>query len=287
LDIVHDRCRLPDVRDDQKHRGSELFDIYALELSLASKMKNLLKTKELYEKTKGLTAAVKNPKSQSIIRECWGKMFGNEGSWQKAYTEFYTAFTSYQEAGDATSAKTCLKYVVVANMLAKGEHNPFAAPEARVYQSDPDITPLINLRAAYDKRDVDAFSKCLDASFRSSDEFIQTHMTQTVEEFHRLAALKLLKSYSRIKISELATKLQIPAEKTEEVLIQLILDGRLGGKIDQVKGVLDLSQRAAGGDADRYNALEQWSNVLENLDKNMQQPTGGRGGGYAMMMGGW
>eukprot|EP00456_Euglypha_rotunda_P060670 TRINITY_DN5077_c0_g1_i7.p1 TRINITY_DN5077_c0_g1~~TRINITY_DN5077_c0_g1_i7.p1 ORF type:complete len:505 (-),score=100.83 TRINITY_DN5077_c0_g1_i7:40-1374(-) len=288
LDIIHNRCRLPDGNDDRKNHGTELFDIYALELSIASKTKNLLKTKELYERTKDL-GGLKNPKSQSIIRECWGKMFGNEGNWPRAYKEFYDAFTNYQEASDADSAKRCLKYVVVANMLAKGEHNPFSAPEARIYQADPDITPIINLRAAYDKREVEAFGKCLEAFNKTADDYIKSHMTSTVEEFQRLAALKLLKSYRRIRISELASKLQIGEEKTEELLIQLILDSRLSGRIDQIKGVLDLSQRGSGADGDKYNALDLWSSVLDSADKSMQQPSAGRGGGgmgfHPMMMG--
>jgi len=282
LEQIHARCRLSNGQDDQKSKGSELIEIYALELKIAAKQKNILKTRELYERTKDLTAAVKNPKSQSIIRECWGKMFGNEGNWARAYTEFYSAFTSYQEAGDPDSAKLCLKYVVVANMLAKGELNPFAAREAKVYQNDPEITPIILLRAAYDKRDVEAFGKCLEAFYRTADDYIQSHMNSTVDEFQRLTALKILKSYQRIKLTELASKLQITVDKTEEVLMQLILDGKLNAKIDQVKGILDLSQGGSGG-GDRYFALETWSSVLDNLNKNMAQPAGGRG--YHPLMG--
>jgi len=74
-------------------------------------------------------------------------------------------------------------------------------------------------------------------------------------------------------------------KKTEELLIQLILDGKLGGKIDQVKGILDLSQRGAGADADKYNSLETWSGFLDSHSRNMSQPTGGRG--FNPMMMGW
>jgi len=286
LEKVHQRCRLTDGRDDQKSKGSELIEIYALRLKIAEKTKDMLQTKELYEKTKDLQVAVKNPKSQSIIKECWGKMFGDQGQWSRAYTEFFSAFTSYQEAGDPEAAKQCLKYVVVANMLAKGEQNPMAAREARVYANDPEILPIVQLRAAYDKRDVEAFAKCLKDFYRTADEYIQSHMNSTVDEFQRLTALKILKSYRRIQISELSSKLQISVEKTEELLIQLILDGKLGGKIDQVKGILDLSQRGAGADADKYIALEHWSNVLDSGSKNMTQPAGSRGYN-PMMMGGW
>jgi len=129
---LHKSCQTPDGHDDKKEKGSELLEIYALEVKMSMAQHNSLKQKELYEKTKDLTAGVKDPRSQSIIRECWGQMFGDDGQWQRAYAEFYSAFTNYQEIGNAHRAKQCLKYVIVANMLSGGEQNPFDAREAKV-----------------------------------------------------------------------------------------------------------------------------------------------------------
>lgn len=86
---------------------------------------------------------------------------GEEGQWQRAYAEFYSAFTHYQEIGNRDRAKQCLKYVVVANMLSGGEQNPFDAREAKVYQNDADIAAIVGLRAAYEKCDVNAFNAAL------------------------------------------------------------------------------------------------------------------------------
>jgi hypothetical protein len=55
--------------DDKKNKGSELLEIYALQIKISSKRGDSLKMKELYEKTRDLTAAVKDPRSQSVIRE--------------------------------------------------------------------------------------------------------------------------------------------------------------------------------------------------------------------------
>ena len=56
-------------------------------------------------------------------------MYMNEGKWNEAYNEFYEGFRGYQEAGNPR-AKIALKYVVLANMLALSDINPFAAREA-------------------------------------------------------------------------------------------------------------------------------------------------------------
>eukprot|EP00457_Paulinella_chromatophora_P006766 gb/GEZN01006785.1/.p1 GENE.gb/GEZN01006785.1/~~gb/GEZN01006785.1/.p1 ORF type:complete len:465 (+),score=56.78 gb/GEZN01006785.1/:188-1396(+) len=280
LNKIHERCKLPDGKDDAKNKGSELLAIYALELKMASATANSVRMRELYERTRDLTAAVKDPKVQSVIKECWGKMFGDEGNWQRAYTEFYSAFTSYQEAAEQVSAKRALKYTVMANMLCKGIGNPFAAREARVYQNDPDIVPIINLRTAYEKRDVELFAKSLATFNLTADDFIKSHMKSTIEEFQRLTTLRILKSYRRIRISELAAKLQITSDETEALLIQLILDSKLEAKIDQVKGILDLSANTAGG-ATKYAAVDQWETSVENLIKNTPGPRGRQRQGFA------
>jgi COP9 signalosome complex subunit 2 len=278
LKTLHSCCQSGDGRDDTKNKGSELMEIYALRLMIAIKTKDTPKLKELYEKTRRLNCPLKNPVSQCILRECWGKMFGDQGQWTRAYMEFWSAFLAYQEIYDSQGAKRCLKYLLMANMLAKGEQNPMAARELRVFANDPEITPILQLRQAYEQRDVEAFGKCLTAFYQTADEFIQAHMNSTVYEFQRLAALKILKSYKRIRITDLAAKLHQSLEDTEGVLMQLILDGHLAGKIDQVGGILDLSEGSGSGgiDADKYDSLNQLSALLKSQQDEMVQPTAGR-----------
>lgn len=158
--------------DDKRNKGGELLEIYALQIKMSLDRGDTLRMRELYEKTRDLSAAVKDPRSQSVIRECWGRMFGEEGQWQRSYAEFYSAFTHYQEIGNRDKAKQCLKYVVVANMLSGGEQNPFDAREAKVYQNEADVAAIGQLRQAYEKCDVDAFTNALDEIQRAGDTFI-------------------------------------------------------------------------------------------------------------------
>jgi len=257
-------CQTPQGTDDRKGKGGELLEIYALQIVISSRRGDSLKMKELYDKTKDLTAAVKDPRSQSVIRECWGIMFGDEGQWSRSYAEFYSAFTHYQEIGNRDKAKKCLAYVVVSNMLAGGEQNVFDAREAKVYQNEPDIAAIVQLRAAYEKCDVDAFGKCMDEINKSQDKFMLTHLDSMILDFRRRAVLQTLKSYRRLKISFLAARLKVAPEQLETLLVQLILDGEIAGKIDQLQGVLDLTQRT-GGAAKKYAAITQWTNTLKHL----------------------
>jgi len=91
-------------------------------------------------------------------------------------------------------------------------------------------------------------------------------------DFHRRAILQTLKSYRRLKLTFLAERLQIPRALLETIAVQLILDGEIDGRIDQVAGVLDLTQRT-GGAAKKYAAMSQWTSTLKYLTQsaNSQQ----------------
>ena len=47
-----------------------------------------------------------------------------EGEFEKAHTDFFEAFKNYDESGSPRRT-TCLKYLVLANMLMKSGINPF------------------------------------------------------------------------------------------------------------------------------------------------------------------
>jgi len=249
-------------------RGSDLLEIYAMQIKMSSQRGDAIEMKELYEKTKDLTAAVKDPRSQSVIRECWGLMFGSEGSWSRSYSEFYSAFSHYQEIGERTKAKQMLKYVVIANMLSGGEQNPFDAREAKVYQKEADIEAIGGLRNAYEKCDVDAFGKAMEEILKDGDQFIATHLDRMVRDFHRRALIHLLRSYRRVHLSFLAQRLRLSVEAVEPILVALIYDGEIGGRIDQVNQLLDLSSHHTLMTSKKYQAIQQFTQAIQHITQH-------------------
>ena len=63
-----------------------------------------------------------------FLTECGGKMHLREGEFEKAHTDFFEAFKNYDESGSPRRT-TCLKYLVLANMLMKSGINPFDSQE--------------------------------------------------------------------------------------------------------------------------------------------------------------
>lgn len=66
--------------------------------------------------------------SATFPPECGGKMHLREGEFEKAHTDFFEAFKNYDESGSPRRT-TCLKYLVLANMLMKSGINPFDSQE--------------------------------------------------------------------------------------------------------------------------------------------------------------
>jgi hypothetical protein len=66
---------------------------------------------------------------------------------------------------------------------------------------------------------------------------IVKHLQAMIRDFQGRAIVQLCKPYRRVRLDHIARSLKITSEDVETLLIQLILDGELGGVIDQVKGI--------------------------------------------------
>lgn len=116
IDVLKRSCQHTNGPDPSK--GSYLLEVYCLEIQLCSVTQNSARMRQIYPKTINLNATVSDPRITGIIREEGGKMRMSESNWELAYNEFFEAFKSYQEAGNAR-ARDCLKYVVLASMLVR------------------------------------------------------------------------------------------------------------------------------------------------------------------------
>jgi len=264
-------CRLPDGSDDVT-KGSYLLEAYALEIQLCTLTHNTPRIKEIYPKTEALSAAVADPRIMGIIREEGGKMFMGLSQWGEAYNEFYAAFRNYQEGGNPR-AKTCLKYVVLSNMLALSDINPFAAREAKVFQDDREITAMMDLRMAYESNDMPGFERVLSNKSNKilEDDYLERFVERLRYRMRESVLLNLVKPYVRIGLDFVAAELNLEAAAVEDIVVRLILDGRVAGKIDQVRRciVLDRGGAAGAAIAKDYEGLQKWSKALFDLNDSL------------------
>lgn len=193
--ILKQSCQLADGSDDIT-KGTYLLEVYCLEIQLCSETHNPARMRQIYPRTLNLNAAVADPRIMGIIREEGGKMHMAEGSWDDAYNELYEAFRNYQEAGN-TRAKDCLKYVVLASMLALSDINPFAAREAKVFAEDKEILAMSELRRSLEANDLPHFEKTIrNKQNRILDEpFLMTYIQPLRRRMREQVILHLFTHY--------------------------------------------------------------------------------------------
>eukprot|EP00833_Pecoramyces_ruminatium_P000097 jgi/Orpsp1_1/1174129/evm.model.c7180000049028.1 len=165
----------------------------------------------------------------------------NKGKWQDAQTDFFEAFKNFDEAGSPQRIQ-CLKYLVLANMLSESQINPFDSQETKPYKNDHQIVALTNLINAYQRVDIDEFESILkkNKSAIMDDPFIRTYMDDVIKNIRSQVLIRLIKPYTRIKLSFASKKLNITPQEVEELLINLILDKKINGYIDQINQILEL-----------------------------------------------
>ncbi|KAK3735842.1 hypothetical protein QZH41_020006, partial [Actinostola sp. cb2023] len=255
LKQLHQSCQTDDGEDDLK-KGTQLLEIYALEIQMYTSQKNNKKLKALYEQSLHIKSAIPHPLIMGVIRECGGKMHLREGDYEKAHTDFFEAFKNYDESGSPRRT-TCLKYLVLANMLMKSGINPFDSQEAKPYKNDPEILAMTNLVSAYQNDDINEFEKILKTNRKNimDDQFIREHIEDLLRNIRTQVLIKLIKPYTRIHIPFISKELNIDKDEVESLLVSCILDNTIHGRIDQVNQLLELDRRSQS--ADRYVLVHQ------------------------------
>jgi len=268
LKDLHKSCQNEKGEDDQK-KGSQLVDIYALEIQMYTATKNNKKLKELYHKALEIKSAIPHPRIMGIIRECGGKMHMREKEWERAHTDFFEAFKNYDEAGSPRRIQ-CLKYLVLANMLMLSTINPFDSTEAKPYKNDAEIMAMTNLVSAYEKSDIKSFEKVLKENKKTimDDPFMRDYIDDLLKNIRTQVLLKILTPYTKIRIPFLSAELNITPKEVEELMIGLILDNKIRGKIDQVNQLLELEGSKSTGFW-KYRAVDKWATQLQNLSSTV------------------
>ncbi|KAI0035108.1 PCI-domain-containing protein [Vararia minispora EC-137] len=264
--------------DEQSQKGTQLLEVYALEIQMYNETRNYTKLKEIYNASNNVRSAIPHPRIMGIIKECGGKMWMGERHWRRASEDFFESFRNYDEAGSPQRIQV-LKYLVLANMLTGSEVNPFDSQETKPYKNDSQIKAMTDLVDAYQRREVHAAEKILrdNRATIMDDSFIRSYIGELLRSLRTQYLIDLIKPYSRLELSFLAKQLNVEKDEVEELLIELILDGKVEGRIDQVAMRLELDKKQSL-EKKRYNALDSWTDALDAVHNAVISKNGGGGG---------
>jgi len=267
LKELHKSCLAEDGTENIQ-KGTQLLEVYALEIQMHTATKNNKKLKSLYAKALQVKSAIPHPKIMGVIRECGGKMHMVQREWELARNDFFEAFKNYDEAGVQRRVQ-CLKYLVLASMLTNSDINPFDSQEAKPYKNDPEIVAMTNLVSAYMRNEIHQFEKLLKQNSHTvmGDAFIRGYIQDLLKNIRTQVLLKVITPYTRISIPFIANEINITPPEVEELLVALILDGKIDGHIDQMRQLLLLNQSSA--EKTKFEAANKWASTLQQLQQTV------------------
>lgn len=263
LKQLHLSCQNEDGSDDLK-KGTQLLEIYALEIQMYTVRKNNKELKKLYNQSLHIKSAIPHPIIMGVIRECGGKMHLREGEYEKAHTDFFEAFKNYDESGSQRRS-TCLKYLVLASMLMKSDINPFDSQEAKPYKNDPEILAMTNLVTAYQNNDIVGFEKILNCNRNSimDDMFIKEHIEDLLKNIRTQVLTRFVKPYTRVRLDLISDELSLSVGEVVDLLVSCILDGTIKGSIDEINDVLELTNPSQNNA--KYSAMDKLTAQMGSL----------------------
>ncbi len=250
---------------DEK-KGSP-FEVLALQMQMYIDLRDLKKLKELHNETANLSGVVTDAKVNAMLRECGGLIHLAEKNWETAQPDLMESFKSYQQLGNP-KAKQMLKLLLVTSMVCGSEINPMTLSEAKVYQDDSEIGPLANLRKAYENNQITQLKNTMASSGKKLmvDKDLKDYSADFFKAIKQKIVSEKITSYSSVSISYLAKDLGVDEAEMKALLVELILDERVNGKIDESKGLLEVSSTDRDVmEGKRYAALERMTNNLTTM----------------------
>jgi len=111
---------------------------------------------------------------------------------------------------------------------------------------------MTDLVAAYQANDLARFERVLRANAATltrGDAFVRAHVGELRRRAREGVLLAAARPYARVRLAFLARKLGVGVVEVEELLVGLILDGRIQGRIDQVRqrGGVEVFVLGSGG----------------------------------------
>lgn len=252
--------------------NSYLMEVYCLEMQLCAETNDSKRMRDIYPKTEKLSTVINDPRVSGVIKEHGGKLYMKEKQWKKACDELFEAFKCYQEVANS-NAKTILKYVILASMISDSEINYADTREAKVYQEDKEIGALMRLRQAYEKDDYNDIFDILNQV--QKDDFMEKCLDDFMRNIRLNALVLRIKPYRSVELSYLAKVLKISEKEVKTLLVELILDQRIDGKIDQEEGSHGktfLELNSAKKDAiskNKHQAISHWLDGLSDLNERV------------------
>ena len=242
-----------------------LLEVQCLESQIYFELGNLVKAKTALTAARTTANAVYVlPHTQAELDVQSGMICANDGDFKTAFSYFYEAHDQADE-GSSLSVKA-LKYMMLSKVMA---HDPEAAE--KLVKNDRladarDIRGLRDVARANADRSLADFKKALKKYDQDHDRFAARHLDDLMESLVEENLVRIVEPYSRVQVTQVAKKINLPADLVERKLSKLILDKKIDGVLDQESRVLIVFDRRQD-ESPFDSVLEMMSSASKIVDK--------------------
>lgn len=247
-----------------------LVEISLIECRTHYALQNIPKSKA------GLTAAKTNanaihcpPLLQAEIDVLSGVVAAREKDFRTAYSYFYEAFEAFNAGEKEDKARTAMKYMLLSKIMVgrPKETGSIISSKSGLKYTGPEIDAMAAVAGAHEARSLKEFEGVLQKhkAQLAEDPIIAYHLSDLNETLLEQNILRILEPFSRVEISHVAELIELPVQRTQAKLSEMILDQKLNGTLDQGVGVLIVFEKEEVSST-YGNALKTIKNTSEVLD---------------------
>jgi len=182
------------------------------------------------------------PTLQAQIDMQGGMLNANDKDYRIAYSYFYEAFTALSDLADNAGATKALKYMVLCKIMQNlGDDLPaiFNSKQA-VKHLGPDMEAMRQVARAYKERSLHEFDAVLRQfpNELTGDVLVSKHLNDLQATLLENNLVRIIEPFSHVEIARVAELINLPLQRVEAKLAQMILDKKLKGILDHGAGVL-------------------------------------------------
>jgi 26S proteasome regulatory subunit N6 len=247
-----------------------LVEIFLIECRTHHAVENIPKSKASLTASKTNANAIHCPPLLQADIDLWsGVLAAREKDFRTAFSYFYEAFEAFNTADKQAKAKESMKFMMLTKIMMNRpkETKQITSSKSGLKYTGPQIEAMQAVAAAHEERSLKVFEKVLEQykPQLAQDPIICFHLTDLNETLLEQNILRILEPFARVETDHVAELLELPAERTQGKLREMILDQKLNATLDQGIGVLIVFEedqiRSTYG-----NALKTIKNTSEVLD---------------------
>lgn len=249
-----------------------LVEIHLIECQTFYALQNLPKSKAALTASKTNANAIHCPPLRQADIDLWsGIIAAREKDFRTAFSYFYEAFEANNTADMEADAKFALKMMLLAKIMFKRPQDTKAimSSKSALKYAGPDVDAMAAVANAFEERTLKKFEAVLE-SYKAqlgNDPIVSFHLTDLNESLLEQNILRILEPFSKVEISHVAELIELPLERTQAKLREMILDQKLNATLDQGVGVLIVfdKEEIRGTYDSALKTIKNTSEVLDTL----------------------